>query len=566
MGRTFRIVASLIVACGVGVVGVPSAAQATRTLTVTPPTDLADGDVVALHGTGFTPSATVFFCQGVDDGTPGPEDCGGLIQAVQSDAAGEFVATATVRRFISPGSVGSVVDCAQPSATCAFGSSDFLVSTPGFAFAAITFTPKPPRTLTATPDTDLFDGDVVALRGTGFAPSATVYFCQTVNIAAPEPGDCGVPVQSVQSDATGEFVVSYTVRRFISPRGSPSDCARPGLSCVIGASDTVAGPGLPYAPLTFWPQPPPTVTVTPNTELVDGDVVSVHGSGFVPAETVLLCQGGGTSCSAPSETVQVDAAGEFSSSFTVRRFVTTSGSTRTDCAAPSALCSINHAASTGSGAVPIIFAPQPRRPQVSGTVTDAQGAPVPGVDVWAYTPADSWVGSLQAATDAQGSFEFAELEPGVGYRILFRPPAGSALASEWWDEQAARQRADVVALSAAQLTEVHGQLEEAGAISGSVTDTNGNRLAGVQVWAFSPGDTWIGSHTTSTGSDGTYRIDGLRPVDTGTAYRVLFLPPAGSGLAPEWFDDAGHRAEATDVTVPPGQTTAGIDAHLANVP
>jgi protocatechuate 3,4-dioxygenase beta subunit len=305
------------------------------------------------------------------------------------------------------------------------------------------------------------------------------------------------------------------------------------------------------------------VTVTPNGDLVDGDVVSIDGSSFVPGDTVSVCQGVGTNCSVPMETVQVDAAGEFSISYTVQRLVTTSGSTMTDCAVPSASCSMNHAASTGSGAVPLVFAPQPPRPQISGTVTDAQGAPIPGVDVWAYTPADSWVGSLQAATDAQGSFEFAQVEPGVEYRILLRPPAGSPLAAEWWDEQPARQRADVVALSAAQLTEVHAQLEEAGAISGSVTDTDGNPVPGVQVWAFSPGDTWIGSHTTSTGSDGTYRIDSLRPVETGTAYRVLFLPPAGSGLAPEWFDDAGHRSLATDVTVTGGQTVAGIDGELA---
>lgn len=87
-------------------------------------------------------------------------------------------------------------------------------------------------------------------------------------------------------------------------------------------------------------------------------------------------------------------------------------------------------------------------------------------------------------------------------------------------------------------------------------------MVGVRVSAFGPGDSLIASHTTSTASDGTYRIGAVPPA----VYRVQFSPPSGSGLAPEWFDDAGHRAEATDVTVPPGQTTAGIDAHLANAP
>jgi protocatechuate 3,4-dioxygenase beta subunit len=563
MARTVRIVASLIIACGVAVVvGAPSVAQSTRTLTVTPAVDLVDGDVVALHGTGFTPGATVFFCQAVEDGTQDPEDCGGDIFGVQADAAGEFVADLAVRRFILPSSVGSVVDCAQPSATCAIGSSDFLAPTRGFAFAPITFVPKSPRTLTVIPDTDLDAGDVVTVHGTGFAPSATVSFCQTVNFAAPAAGDCGAPVQSALSDAAGEFTATYTVQRFITVRGSPTDCALPGPACVIGASDIVAGPALPFAPLTFLPQPPPAVTVIPSSGLVDGDVVAVSGISFFPGDVVFVCQGVGQTCYEPSDSAQVDASGSFSVSFAVQRFMTTSGLTRLDCAAPSAGCSLTYGAPGRSGAVPIAFAPQPPLPQISGTVTDATGAPVAGVAVWAYSPSDGWVGSLQAVTDEQGSFEFAQVEPGVDYRILFRPPIGSPLGSEWWDEQPARQLAKVVALSSAEITEVHAQLEEAGSISGSVTDADGNPLPGVLVWAFSPGDTWIGSHTTSTSSDGTYRIDGLRARESGVEYRVLFSPPAGSGLAPEWFDDVAHRSLATAVSVPGAETVAGIDAQL----
>jgi hypothetical protein len=456
MRPTFRIVVLLVVACAVAVVGMPSAAQTTRTLTVTPNTDLVDGDVVALHGTGFTPSATVFFCQAVDDGTPGPDDCGVPFLSVQADSAGEFVANYTVARFMSPSSVGATIDCAQPSANCFIGASDFLVSTPGFAFASITFTPQAPRMLTVTPDTDLVDGDVVALHGTGFTPADTVNFCQGVEAGQPGFEDCG----------------------------------------------------------------------------------------------------------APSQSAQVDAAGEFSANYTVQRFISTSGATMTDCAAPSASCAINFVAPSGVaiGLVPITFAPQPPVPQISGTVTDSQGAPVPGADVWAYTPSDAWVGSLQAVTDAQGSYEFAQVEPGVQYRILFRNPSGSQLGSEWFDDQPSRQLATVIALSATQFIEANAQLEQAGAISGSVTDTNGNPVSGVQVWAFGPGDTWVGSHATSTGSDGSYMIGNVRPAD----YRVLFVPPADSGLAQEWFDDAASRSLTTDVTVSVGQTVAGIGAQLEN--
>jgi protocatechuate 3,4-dioxygenase beta subunit len=451
MRWNLRIVAALMVAGSVGVVGGPGAAQAARTLEVTPATGLLHGDVVALHGTGFTPAATVYFCQGVVEGTAGPEDCGGAIQTAQADDAGEFTASYTVQRFMSPSVVGSTIDCAQPSAACAIGASDF------------------------------------------FAPSS----------------------------------------------------------------------GAAFAPLTFTAQPPRTLTVTPAAGLVDGDVVAVHGTSFVPADTVTVCQGSGTLCLAPAETVQADAAGEFSVDYTVQRLVQLSGVTSIDCAAPTASCSMLSVPGTGGAAVPLAFAPQPPLPQISGIVTDAGGQPVPGVDVWAYAPTDSWVGSRQAVTDAQGSFEIAQVEPDVQYRVLFRPPAGSPLAPEWWRDQLTRQNAGAIMMPAANIWKVHGQLDEAGAITGSVTDTNGNPVPGVQVSAFGSRDTWVASHVASTASDGTYRIDGVRPPETGAGYRVLFSPPAGSGLGTEWFDDADGRTLATEVAVAGGQTLGGVDAELA---
>ena len=134
---------------------------------------------------------------------------------------------------------------------------------------------------------------------------------------------------------------------------------------------------------------------------------------------------------------------------------------------------------------------------------------------------------------------------------------------------ASRSLATDITVSAGQTgAGIDAQLEETGAISGSVTDTNGNPVSGVRVSAYGPGDRWVGSHTTSTAADGTYRIGDLRPVETGSGdeYRVLFAPPAGSGLASEWFDDAASRSLATVVTVPPGQTATGIDAQFPSVP
>ena len=451
-GTAYCIAAALVVACTVAVAGTPSAAQTARMLTVSPDTGLVDGDVVALHGTGFTPSSTVYFCQGVEDGAPGPEDCGVQFQSVQADAAGEFDASYTVRRYMAPPTVGATIDCAEPSAGCVLGASDIGASSSGVARVTLAFAPQPPRTLTVTPDTDLVDGVVVELHGSGFTPGDTVDFCQAVEAGLPGREDCGAPTESAQADAAGELAASYTVRRFIS----------------------ISSPAM------------------------------------------------------------------------------------TDCAAPSASCALDFFSFGGlaSDRVPITFSAQPPVPQLSGTVTDPQGAPVVGVAVWAYTPSDTWVGSLQTVTDAEGSYQFAEVEPGVQYRIRFGTAAG--LASEWFEDAPTRQSAYALVLSAAEFVEANAQLDEGGAITGDVTDGNGNPASGVQVTVFGFSDTWAGSYQTSTADDGSYSIGNVRA----GSYRVLFVPPVGPDLASEWFDDTGNRKLSTSITVPLGETVAGIDAQL----
>ena len=239
------------------VVATPSAAQTTRTLTVTPDAGLANGDPVELHGSGFTPLATVFFCQGVTDATPGSDDCGAPIGSASANDVGEFSASYTVRRFISPGSVGATIDCAQPAATCAFGASDFFETNAGFAFAALSFAPLPPTTLTVTPDTGLVDGGGVAVHGAGFTPSDTVFFCQGVDAFPPSFSDCGVsPPQHAQVDGSGEFSANYTAQRFIrTSNGAMRDSAAPSAQCAMNFVTPGDDP-LGVVPVTFAAQSP----------------------------------------------------------------------------------------------------------------------------------------------------------------------------------------------------------------------------------------------------------------------------------------------------------------------
>jgi Neocarzinostatin family/Carboxypeptidase regulatory-like domain len=458
MNATVRTVLTTLFVGSLLFVAAPTAAQTTRTLTVTPDTGLVDGDVVQLAGSGYTPLGSVYFCQGVPDPMPGPEDCGGPISSVPADETGAFSATYTVQRFMAPSSVGATIDCAQPEATCAIGASDFFAPGAGTASAALTFTPQPPRTFAVTPDSGLVDGEVVTVEGTGFPPSSPVDFCQGIANGTVDVSDCGAPVEETIVDEAGEFSATYPVQRFIA---------------------------------------------------------------FGP----------------------------------VMR----------DCAAPSAGCAMNFLLPNGSGLgqVTITFAPQtPVASLISGTVTDPEGAPVAGADVWAYTTSDTWVGSLQTVTAADGTYAFDGVVPGVSYRILFWRPPGSTLISEWFAGAQTRSVAFAITLAESEFVQADAELEEGSGIAGSVTDAAGNPIEGVAVSAYGFGDTWVGSYIVSTEADGSFLIENVRN-DT---FRIRFEPLTGSGLAFEWWQDAPNRRSADLVDVPPETTVTGIDAVLGPSP
>ena len=219
-------------------------------------------------------------------------------------------------------------------------------------------------------------------------------------------------------------------------------------ACLIGAVSGLDLGNAVFAPLGFAPQLPRTTTVTPATDLLDGAVVSVQGSGFTPSTTVYFCQGvdegapGFEDCGGSSQSAVVDASGEFSANYTVQRFMTIAGApgTTRDCAASSANCVMNFILPTGTGVgrVPLGFAPQaPVSSPIFGTVTDSDGNPVAGVPVWAFAPTDSWVASLQTTTNDLGAYEFPAVQLGTAYKIMFRSPDGT-LPSEWFDDKAAR--------------------------------------------------------------------------------------------------------------------------------
>lgn len=139
-GRRF-VVLLLCTAClGLAAV-VPGsvAAAATGSVSVSPSTGLTGGQEVTVTGSGFSPSVDMAICEGIVDGTAGPEDCGIAAALFQSRDDGSFSVTFSVARFMSVGSRS--IDCAAPGAECMVGAAELSDIVGTAVVAPISFAP-----------------------------------------------------------------------------------------------------------------------------------------------------------------------------------------------------------------------------------------------------------------------------------------------------------------------------------------------------------------------------------------------------------------------------------------
>lgn len=112
------------------------------------------------------------------------------------------------------------------------------------------------------------------------------------------------------------------------------------------------------------------------------------------------------------------------------------------------------------------------------------------------------------------------------------------------------------------------QVRDATTVHGTIRGPAGEELPGLIVQLYRPTDTWVGSYATTTpcvvpGFDFCPNGDSyfvFTDVEPGT-YLVRYVPPAGSGLRPQWHDGAATRTTATPIVVGPGGTVT-IDRQL----
>lgn len=205
----------------------------------------------------------------------------------------------------------------------------------------------------------------------------------------------------------------------------------------------------------------------------------------------------------------------------------------------------------------------PPRGSISGTTTDSSGAVLNNVCVAAF---DS-DGARQGATVmADGDYSIRGLASG-DYRIRFSHCRnyGNNVLTEYYDDVETLAAATPVSVvDRADTPNIDAQLDPAGSISGTATDSAGDPLHGLCVQAFaSDGGPAVGYDETSV--DGRYFIGGL---ETGV-YQVKFsdcLTLARPPVIPEFYDDSATLAEATPVGVTEGSATAPINAQLTTTP
>jgi hypothetical protein len=325
-------------------------------LTVTPSTGLLYVQSVTLSGSGFTPNVFVGWAECRNNHSGDAGDCDVThTGSTLTDGAGAFSAPFTVRRMLH--TANGDVDCAAAPGTCNVGSAKISDHSEG-AGMALTFDPSapipPPPVVTVTPNTGLLYFQSVTVAGSGFTPGATVGWAECKNNQSGDAADCDTGHSGfATTDGSGAFSSTFTVRRILHTGNGDVDCAAAPETCRLGAadlSDYSVGGGM---ALTFDPDapipPPPTLTVAPDTDLVDGQSVTVTGGDFPPNTLVVMSQC--TTATQPAGfcgfidgSATTDADGAFTTTFNVRRAVYDFGvfpvAGVVDCASAPQLCSI----------------------------------------------------------------------------------------------------------------------------------------------------------------------------------------------------------------------------------
>jgi protocatechuate 3,4-dioxygenase beta subunit len=205
-----------------------------------------------------------------------------------------------------------------------------------------------------------------------------------------------------------------------------------------------------------------------------------------------------------------------------------------------------------------------RGASLTGSVTDASGAPIAGVFISASSNSQYYF----AQTDESGSYTIGGVAPDE-YTVCFDPsyaqgPAAGGYAAQCYDNQPSIDTATLVTVGSSGAVTVNAVLASGAAITGRVTGSDAAALGGVYVYAYSP-DT--GSQVTASTDyvDGSYSLPGLAEGDYNVCFDAVNVrQPAATGYVNECYEDStvSSGTAYTAVHVAAGSVTSGIDAEL----
>lgn len=276
------------------------------TVVATPTGGLVNGQTITVSGSGFRRGYPVL--SQCEQRGAGIGDCDAASQVYPAVTDGAFSTSFVV--FSALDGPGGRVDCRPASCalTVALSSDSSRADTIALPLGFDPDGPLPPiPTVTTTPSTNLRDGQVVTVNGSGFRPGASVLAFECVN-ATPQ-AVCDFDTASYANVAPdGTFGLSFGVSALLSDSGSgaATDCRTVEEPCVLRVSPFFSG-GF-TIPLGFDPDAPtlptPTISAAPTTDLGDGHPVRIVGEHFRPGAGVSIQQ-----CVAGDDHAACDASG-----------------------------------------------------------------------------------------------------------------------------------------------------------------------------------------------------------------------------------------------------------------
>lgn len=319
-----------------------SAPTGTPTLTADPSTGLLDGQSISVSGSGLGSKNDELLAECVTGATSPVESCDvETADSVKTDGSGSFTTSYTAVRMIEVGGSSSTVDCATADACILVvidGNLSILAGTP-ISFADVVVVPP---TVTAVPDTGLLDGQKITVSGTDWSPGGRIGLTECAVAGSVCEFTTSTTGHGIIVGSAGTFSGPFTVNRFIEGEDGPVDCAQPS-TCELEAVDIGDPDETATTPITFADVVvvPPVLTASPSADLVDGQNITVTGTGFAHHDYIALveCVAGvedGTECGGLDGEGNVveaktDRRGHLTATFNVAR-VLSLGNGTVDCA------------------------------------------------------------------------------------------------------------------------------------------------------------------------------------------------------------------------------------------